>query len=84
MLKSVRTTAGNVLLQILVATAVMSTSFYFLTNYVIGQKEQVGKTINVVNLRFALNSAMDYVIFGVRQKYCFTNDTLLLNDSPDK
>ncbi len=84
MLKSVRNTAGNVLLQILVATAVMSTSFYFLTNYVIGQKEQAGKTINVVNLRFALNSAMDYVIFGVRQKYCFTNDTLLLNDSPDK
>lgn len=84
MLKSVRTSAGNVILQILVATAVMGTSFYFLTNYVIGQKEQVGKTANLVNLRFALNSTMDYVIFGVRQKYCFTNDDMLLNDTPDK
>lgn len=84
MLKSVRNSAGNVLLQILAATAVMSTSFYFLTNYVIGQKEQVGTTVNLVNLRFALNSAMDYVIFGVRQKYCFTTDYALLNDSPEK
>nr|WP_295900487.1 hypothetical protein [uncultured Bdellovibrio sp.] len=84
MLKSVRNSAGNVLLQILAATAVMSTSFYFLTNYVIGQKEQVGTTVNLVNLRFALNSAMDYVIFGVRQKYCFTPDYALLNDTPDK
>ncbi|WII71580.1 hypothetical protein QJS83_14010 [Bdellovibrio sp. 22V] len=84
MLKSVRNSAGNVLLQILAATAVMSTSFYFLTNYVIGQKEQVGKTANLVNLRFALNSAMDYVIFGIRQKYCFTNDDMLLNDTPER
>ncbi|AHZ84750.1 hypothetical protein EP01_07335 [Bdellovibrio bacteriovorus] len=80
MLNSVRNTKGNILLQILAATAVMSTSFYFLTNYVIGQRQQVSKTSNVVNLRFALNSAMDYVIFGVRQKYCFSNDNLLMND----
>ncbi|UOF01816.1 hypothetical protein [Bdellovibrio reynosensis] len=81
MLKTVRNSAGNVLLQILAATAVMSTSFYVLTNQVIGQKEQVSKTANLVNLKFALNSAMDYVIFGVRQKYCFTNDDKLLNDA---
>lgn len=81
MLKTVRNSAGNVLLQILAATAVMSTSFYVLSNFVIGQKEQIGKTANVVNLRFALNSAMDYVIFGVRQKYCFTSDDKLLNDA---
>lgn len=81
MLKTVRNSAGNVLLQILAATAVMSSSFYVLTNYVIGQKEQVSKTANLVNLKFALNSAMDYVIFGVRQKYCFTNDDKLLNDA---
>lgn len=80
MLNTVRNTKGNILLQILAATAVMSTSFYFLTNYVIGQRQQVSKTSNVVNLRFALNSAMDYVIFGVRQKYCFSNDNLLMND----
>lgn len=70
---------GNILVQVLVATAVMGVSFYFLTNYVIGQAEQVNKTANVVNLRFTMNSAMDYVIFGIRQKYCFT-DGLLMND----
>ncbi|KHD89635.1 MAG: hypothetical protein OM95_02620 [Bdellovibrio sp. ArHS] len=80
----VRNSAGNVLLQILAATAVMSTSFYFLTNFVIGQKEQVTKTANLVNVRFALNSAMDYVIFGVRQKYCFSNDDMLLNEPTEK
>lgn len=57
----------------------ISTSFYFLTNYVIGQRQQVSKTSNVVGLRFTLNSAADYVIYGVRQKFCFTNDNLLLN-----
>lgn len=82
MIKTVRNTTGNVLLQILAATAVMSTSFYFLTNYVIGQKQQVGKTMNLVNVQFAMNSTMDYLIFGVRQKYCFTNDDLLMNSSP--
>ncbi|KYG61062.1 hypothetical protein AZI85_08875 [Bdellovibrio bacteriovorus] len=84
MRNTVRNSAGNVLLQILAATAVMSTSFYFLTNYVIGQKEQVAKTANLVNVRFALNSAMDYVIFGVRQKYCFSNDDMLLAEPAEK
>lgn len=84
MVKSVRNKRGNVLLQILAATAVMSTSFYFLTNYVIGQKQQVVKTKNMVSLRFAMNSTLDYVIFGVRQKYCFTDDNLLLNSPSDQ
>ncbi|QDK38088.1 hypothetical protein [Bdellovibrio sp. NC01] len=75
-----RNNRGSVMMQVLAATAVMSISFYFLTNYVIGQKKQVTKTVNAVNLRFALNSTMDYVIFGVRQKWCFTDGTLV-NDS---
>ncbi|UXR63356.1 hypothetical protein EZJ49_09740 [Bdellovibrio bacteriovorus] len=84
MVNSVRNKKGNVLLQILAATAVMSTSFYFLTNYVIGQKQQIVKTNNMVKLRFAMNSTLDYVIFGVRQKYCFTDDNLLLNSPTDQ
>lgn len=80
---SFRNQKGNILVQVLVATAVMGISFYFLTNYVIGQSEQVNKTANVVNLRFTMNSAMDYVIFGIRQKYCFT-DGLLMNDDATK
>ncbi|WP_347356638.1 hypothetical protein [Bdellovibrio sp.] len=84
MVNAVRNSKGNVLLQILAATAVMSTSFYFLTSYVIGQKQQVVKTNNMVKLRFAMNSTLDYVIFGVRQKYCFTDDNLLLNSPVDQ
>lgn len=80
MITPVRNSRGNVMLQILAATAAMGISFYFLTNYVIGQKKQISKTVNAVSLRFALNSTMDYVIFGVRQKYCFTPD-VLANDS---
>lgn len=79
MMNHVRGSKGNVLLQVLAVAAVLGISFYFLTNYVIGQKKQVGQTINAVNLRFALNSTMDYVLFGIRQKYCFTNDDLLMN-----
>lgn len=75
----VRGSKGNVMLQVLAVAAVLGITFYFLTNYVIGQKKQVGQTINAVNLRFALNSTMDYVLFGIRQKYCFTDDNLLMN-----
>jgi hypothetical protein len=79
MMNHVRGSKGNVLLQVLAVAAVLGITFYFLTNYVIGQKKQVGQTINAVNLRFALNSTMDYVLFGIRQKYCFTDDNLLMN-----
>ncbi|WP_413287575.1 hypothetical protein [Bdellovibrio sp. HCB337] len=70
---------GNVLLQVLAVTAAMSISFYMLSDYVIAQKKEIGKTVNAVNLRFALNSTMDYVLYGLRQKYCFTDDDLLMN-----
>ncbi|WP_413578448.1 hypothetical protein ACLVWU_07910 [Bdellovibrio sp. HCB290] len=70
---------GNVILQVLAAMVVMSISFYFLSSYVIGQRKQVVKTKNVVNLKFAVNSALDYVVFGIRQKYCFDNGTILQN-----
>ncbi|WP_413578452.1 hypothetical protein ACLVWU_07930 [Bdellovibrio sp. HCB290] len=66
-------------MQVLTAMVVMSISFYFLSSYVIGQRKQVVKTKNVVNLKFAVNSALDYVVFGVRQKYCFENLTLMQN-----
>ncbi|MFS4460106.1 hypothetical protein [Bdellovibrio sp. HCB2-146] len=79
MTTTVRGQKGNVLLQVLVTAAVLGLTFYFLTNYVIGQRKQVGMTVNAVNLRFALNSTMDYVLFGIRQKYCFTDDNLLMN-----
>ncbi|MBO9667601.1 MAG: hypothetical protein J7501_12405, partial [Bdellovibrio sp.] len=79
MLFSLKNRNGNAILQVLAATAVMSISFYFLTNYVIGEKKQITKTKNVVVLKFAVNSTMDYVVFGVRQKYCFQDGSLLQN-----
>ncbi|UYL08333.1 hypothetical protein B9G69_014925 [Bdellovibrio sp. SKB1291214] len=72
-------TKGNAILQVLTAIAVMSISFYFLSTYVIAQRKQIVKTKNVVNLKFAVNSALDYVVFGIRQKYCFDDNTLLQN-----
>lgn len=72
------------MINVITALAVMSVGFYFLSDYVIAQKKQVGKTINAVNLRFALNSTMDYVLYGLRQKYCFTDDDLLMNTSADQ
>lgn len=75
---------GSMLMQVLTVTAVISIGFYFLSDYVIAQKKQIGKTINAVNLRFALNSTMDYVLYGMRQKYCFTDDDLLLNAPSDQ
>ncbi len=76
---SVGNRSGNALLQVLAAMVVMGISFYFLSAYVISQRRQIVKTRNVVNLKFAVNSAMDYVVFGIRQKYCFDNNTLLQN-----
>ncbi|WP_413581314.1 hypothetical protein [Bdellovibrio sp. HCB288] len=70
---------GNAILLVLAAMVVMSISFYYLSTYVIGQRKQVVKTKNTVNLKFAVNSALDYVVFGIRQKYCFENVTLLQN-----
>ncbi|WP_413561273.1 hypothetical protein [Bdellovibrio sp. HCB209] len=75
----IRNKKGNAIMQVLAAMAVMSISFYFLSSYVISQRKQVVKTKNVVNLKFAVNSAMDYVVFGIRQKYCFENGSLLNN-----
>lgn len=75
---------GSMLMQVMTVTAVISIGFYFLSDYVIAQKQQIGKTINAVNLRFALNSTMDYVLYGLRQKYCFTDDDLLMNSSSDQ
>jgi hypothetical protein len=76
---SVGNKSGNAILQVLAALVVMGISFYFLSAYVIAQRKQIVKTKNVVNLKFAVNSAMDYVVFGIRQKYCFDNNTLLQN-----
>lgn len=63
---------------VLVCLAVMGISFYFLLEYTLSQKRQTVKTNNILELKFALDSAVDYVLFGVKQKYCFSD--LLMSD----
>jgi len=84
MKKPLRNARGSILMQVLIASAVMGVGFFALTDYIISQKKQIGKTVNAVNLRFALNSTMDYVLFGLRQKYCFTDDDLFMNAPTDQ
>ena len=67
---------GNVLLQTIVVLTVITGGFYFLVSQINNQKNIVLETDSVMNVRFALHSLLDYTIFGMRQKYCFS-DTLL-------
>lgn len=71
---------GNVMLIAIVAIAVMGPAFYSFSVYLLSQKKQITKNTKILQQKFALHSAMDYVIFGIKQKYCF--DSLLLNDLP--
>lgn len=64
----------------IVAIAVMGPAFYTFSSYLLSQKKQITKNTKILQQKFALHSAMDYVIFGIKQKYCF--DSLLLNDLP--
>ncbi|MGZ3805282.1 MAG: hypothetical protein ACXVB4_13795 [Pseudobdellovibrionaceae bacterium] len=71
-------------MQSLIVGTAIAIGFSFLSDYIINQKKQIGKTVNAVSLHFALNSTMDYVLFGIRQKYCFTDDDLLMNAPTDQ
>ncbi len=83
MFKNIQNNRGSILLAALAAAAAMGLGLYFLADSVTLQKKQIVKTVNAVQLHFALSSTMDYVLFGVRQKYCFTDDNLLLNAATD-
>jgi len=71
---------GNTMLIAIIAIAVMGPAFYSFSVYLLNQKKQITKNTKILQQKFALHSAMDYIIFGIKQKYCF--DQLLLNDSP--
>lgn len=74
--KLLKNQRGNTILLALVSTVATSMSVYYLADYVIKQRSQVKKTGSVLTTKLALHSLADYVVFGVRQKYCF-NSTLL-------
>lgn len=62
---------GSALLQVLGAVAFLSAGFYALSTYVIQQKSQILRNTSIVQLRLALQSTVDYGIYGIRQKWCF-------------
>lgn len=64
---------------VLVFIAVVGISLYSMIEYSLNQKRQSVKTANILDLKFALDSTVDFVLFGIKQKYCFS-DTLM-NDS---
>lgn len=70
---------GSVLLVSMIMLGVISIAFYFFSVYVVDQKKQVTKNTQILQKRLALHGALDYVLFGIKQKYCFTS--LLLNDT---
>lgn len=74
--------AGNAMIMILVATAAMSVLFYVVSDKVILQKKQISKTVDLLNLKLGMGSLMDYVLYGIKQKYCFSDDDVLINTDP--
>jgi hypothetical protein len=70
---------GNAMILAMVTTAAMSIGFYFLSDRVFVQKKQVEKNISTMNIRLTLHSVADFILYGVRQRWCF--DGSLLSDS---
>lgn len=68
--------SGNVLLVVLVFIAVVGISFSSMIDYVLAQKRQTVKTASLFELKFAMDSAVDFVLFGVKQKYCFSDSLM--------
>lgn len=71
-----RNQRGNTLLTVLMLTAAVSIGFFFLSDQVVMQKKQIEKNASTLQLRMGLHSAIDYVLFGLKQRWCF-NETLL-------
>lgn len=63
--------SGSALLQVLGAVAILSAAFYALSTYVIQQRTQILRNNSIVQARLALQSTVDYAIYGIRQKWCF-------------
>ncbi|MFN7729883.1 MAG: hypothetical protein ACK5P7_12065 [Bdellovibrio sp.] len=61
---------------VLMLTAAVSIGFYFLSDQVIMQKQQIEKNASTLQLRLGLHSVVDYVLFGIKQRWCF-GDTLM-------
>lgn len=63
---------GSAFIQALIAVGVVGTMLYFLSPQVIKHREQVTKTSSIISARLALHSMVDYTLFGIKQRWCFS------------
>lgn len=68
--------SGSGMVLVLVSVGIVSTALYFMTDAVLRQKRQTQSTANLTRVHLALHSVLDFALFGVRQKHCFTSTLL--------
>jgi len=74
----IRQRSGNIMVLVLVIIAIMGISLSSMIDYTLSQKRQTVRTDHILELKFALDSTVDFVLFGLKQKYCFS--TTLMSD----
>lgn len=67
---------GGAIVNVLIALAIVTSAFVIFADTVIRERTQVLRTTSVLNLRFALNSVLDYTLFGIRQRWCFSRQLM--------
>lgn len=80
--KAVENSKGSITVNVLLVSSILLIGYYYLADQVADQKRLLIKNSDVVKVNFALSSTLDFVIFGVRQKYCFTDNGTMMNDTP--
>lgn len=64
---------GSAFVQALVAVVVVGILFYNLVPQLIKHRQQVSKTASIITARLALHSMVDFTLFGIRQRWCFSD-----------
>ena len=80
-LRRVRNTAGSVFIMVLVMTAVISVSFYFLIQEFVRTQEVMKNRDTSLDYRVAIHSTLDYVIYGIKKRWCFSPSLLPVETS---
>ncbi|KHD88321.1 MAG: hypothetical protein OM95_09235 [Bdellovibrio sp. ArHS] len=65
---------GSAFVQALLAVGIVGVMLYFLSPQVIKHRQQVTKTASIITARLALHSMMDFTLFGIKQRWCFSKD----------
>lgn len=65
---------GSAFVQALVAVGVVGVMIYFLSPEVLKHRQQVTKTASIITARLALHSMVDFTLFGLKQRWCFSKD----------